>query len=462
MLFSVLPNEKKREKFSTDLGVASSQFRHGILLSALYAQQTNAFEIFYNEREKQTATIAGIHCESNSANVPATCAGTEIFGSKVIQPKWLKPGYITQDHCEMAAVKAENRVVGGGMGNGGNDPLKDTESLDSSQVSEDRRKKQSTTAPAQLKGKKRDTQLTRADIACEAAGLVYKLITNLLYRGRDAGKLQIFHDLLYVFTGWSQYATNISQGSLKLKWQERSSKSVEFMNNVPQMGELKLLDRLDASCLHSEDIHTGNMNKLSTVLKQHPEMALLVQHDVNVGGKVNKFRHYINIIEVVTKLVTAFCTLETNAEKNDIRNILSVNATSLKLIVVISIALRELVDRTMKDVRTDGSVMWENYVTGKKLPLRPTDYVFPSVNGVSLDVFQPARSRQKDDLCQMILTMREDDFNARNIPLRRTAEDDAGMLEAQGSEGRKGLMETDGNNDGNSIRLDESLSVFAL
>ena len=62
----------------------------------------------------------------------------------------------------------------------------------------------------------------------------------------------------------------------------------------------------------------------------------------------------------------------------------------------------------------------------------------------------------------MILTMREDDFNARNIPLRRTAEDDAGMLEAQGSEGRKGLMETDGNNDGNSIRLDESLSVFAL
>ena len=49
LFFSKMPNERKREKYASQLGQLYSKLRHGVLLSAIMAMQDNAFDTFFEQ-----------------------------------------------------------------------------------------------------------------------------------------------------------------------------------------------------------------------------------------------------------------------------------------------------------------------------------------------------------------------------------------------------------------------------
>ena len=65
----------------------------------------------------------------------------------------------------------------------------------------------------------RSGPLTQDEIGTEAAAMVYRVITAILYRSRSSTKTQLFHDVMYLFTGWGQHSVPVDQESLKIKWE---------------------------------------------------------------------------------------------------------------------------------------------------------------------------------------------------------------------------------------------------
>lgn len=90
-------------------------------------------------------------------------------------------------------------------------------------------------------------------------------------------------------------------------------------------------------------------------------MFLILEHDVLVSGRTRYLRYYVNIIEIVSKLLASLTSSGTNGRSEDILN---VHTSRLKVIMIMSIALRELIDRTIEETNGDGTVMWLDLVTG--------------------------------------------------------------------------------------------------
>ena len=159
----------------------------------------------------------------------------------------------------------------------------------------------------------------------------------------------------------------------------------------------------------------------------HPELTLLVHHDVKIKGYIRHLRYHINMVEVASKVVGSYGTLDTNAHSKDV---LSVDERSLKVIIVIAIALRKLVASSLKDMKEGQPVPWISNTTksNKAAPKTqntqissPADfenlYQFPEVDGISIDQFQPARLKQKEILGPMLLNLKEEEFEMKNEPM---------------------------------------------
>lgn len=413
MFFSKLRTEKKREKFATELGKKYSAFRHGVLLSCIMAMQDNAFATFITKRERDTEKIISVE--------PEVSRQSSLFSSKAVRPAWLEPDYINQLHCETAAARAERR----GTDEPGNDRV-DTESSltrefsQNSNLTEERNPRSNEGAAFRGKSHKnrQNTHNIKDIIAVEAAGLVYKAITNVLHKARDATKIQLFHEGLYVFTGWSQYSSKVQQSSLKLSWLEDQAHVISRINHFPSMTELHVLEKYNYCRLKADNVNETNMKNLRTFLKEHPEMFLVVEHDVVVSGKTRNLRYYVNVIEVVAKLLASFTSVGTNGQTEDILN---AHKASLKVVIVMSIGLRALINRTMQDRNSDGTVMWMDLVmegqkTSSTSPLSSStsDYSLPKVDGVSLEHFQPPRSKQKEIIGPLLLTLKEAEYFEKN------------------------------------------------
>ena len=134
--------------------------------------------------------------------------------SAMVQPFWLKPGYISGDHCLSASKKLEKRK--------GSDVDDDSQSnCDLSQTNDDT---ESTEVPdsTNSSGKKvsRSGPLTREEIATEAACMLYRKFTPLLNRCRAASRVQLFHDVMYIFTNWSLHNASVDQRTLQVAWEQ--------------------------------------------------------------------------------------------------------------------------------------------------------------------------------------------------------------------------------------------------
>lgn len=440
MLFAKNPSETKKEKYSSELGLKYSKFRHGILLSSILALQKNSFKTFFTKRGHEMVKLADM--KSNDSKEDFGKSGEDdqkqgatgeiypsIFGTKQIQPPWLEPGYIGVEHCDEAARKAENirdpdlsRTLSSSF------PA-DNESTvgsQSSTVSEDPAKKTNAGIMNRTKLPK-NVQVTPDLIACEAAGIVYRIITNILHKGRDACRIQLFHELLYPFTSWSQLQKDVNQKSLKLEWQKSESVDMGYYNDPPLMGEVSSLDRFNGAHRIIDEIDSLNMRTLEKYLSEHPEMTLVVEHDVVVSGRTVALRSYMNIMAVAAKLVSSFCTLENNSTVTDI---LGIHRSSMTVVTVVSLALRKLIDKSVKEVRERSNIPWLNCKTGKQKAIKnkkrvgqslqglsDPSYKFPEISGLSIDDLQPAPSKQKDILGPMLLHLKEAEFKAKHRPV---------------------------------------------
>lgn len=104
LYFSLQQNEKKKEKFSSGVGPIYSKLRHSLLMSSVLAMQSNAFQTFMPEPTQDGAVhMSTFGGEQSSTLLPSMSA--------ILQPFWLKPGFILSKHCTTVAKKVEGGSV---------------------------------------------------------------------------------------------------------------------------------------------------------------------------------------------------------------------------------------------------------------------------------------------------------------------------------------------------------------
>lgn len=423
LFFSKMPNERKREKYASQLGQLYSKLRHGVLLSAIMAMQDNAFDTFLTPAEREAIGAVEVVQQENNETSGSKCDNrhqTWLNGAKITHPDWLAPKYICREHCDEAAARLEHRSIDDKDDSGQTNTMSEDGILNSS-VCDDRLKKPGSSGykPRQSKV----GEITRHEVACEAAGMVYRIITNILHRCRDAGKVQMFHDLLYLFTGWGTASNSVDQKSLKMRWKSAGTINIDYVRNVKLMKEVKTQDKYKFCDHEFESTNKENNDTLRQFMFEHPELCLLAEHDVKVGGRTRRLRYRIYIIEVICKLLSAFSSIDSNSSATPALN---VDKSVLKIVSVICIAFKAIVDRTLEDVSDRGVVMWANMKIGRTKTQQSrrvsaeddgsSSYTFPQVDGVSLDMFQPSASRQKDILGPMCLNLKVPEFNMKNEP----------------------------------------------
>ncbi len=223
LYFSRKPNEKKKDKFDSVIGLTYSKYRYGLLVSSFLAMQSNAFNTF--KLDTSNGALDPINTIEESSTV-----GPSV--SAMRQPFWLKRGYVLSNHCRNAANKLEKGGHNDGRVNDGNDETQlptdssqtngDAESLDINDSSQSNGKTKVI----------RSGPLTQDEISTEAAKMVYQIITSTLYRSRHASKVQLFHDVLYIFTGWAQHGVLVDQSTLKLQWEKPRDGEFDYTNDI--------------------------------------------------------------------------------------------------------------------------------------------------------------------------------------------------------------------------------------
>ena len=443
MFFAKQRNETKREKYATDLGKTYSKLIHGVLLSVIMAQQDNAFNTFKRDKETNHQSLSSIersfHADRGDDN-----------NSKIQQPKWLAPNFICREHCDEAAARIEKRTKDDRTDNGVE--LSTDGSLSNSSI-EDGAKKPSRNQQNRMKQQK-GTEISKSDVALEAAGMVYRLITNILHRCRDTAKLQLFHDLSYLFTGWGngRGTSAIDQKSLTMKWKQIASRDVDYVETVSYTRQAKIQDRYNMNKFEFEDINSDNVKVLRHFMRDHPEMCLVVEQDVSLAGRIKRITCHIHITEFVCKLIAAFSVINSNSSSVQA---MCIDRSALKVAAVISIAIRNIIDRTLKDVDYDGASRWANMKTGKtksatsKQQIDETSadgYIFPEIDGISMDTLQPSNSGQKDTLWPMCLHLKESEYHMKHEGLEGIAgrQRQDGETNEQSCTGRR--IEADGSN----------------
>lgn len=454
LFFARQPKETRKEKFSSDTGKKFSKFRNGVMLSAFLAMQTNRFGTFCNGAEETLV--------ASSVEASATDQETADYGNPseaiyaVQQPFWLKPRFVRTEHCLAAAKKYEKRGANGQDNVESSNSVCDNESVDASDsnVSATRQK------PC------RSGPITSDEIALEASCLVYKIITTILYRSRKTSKMALFQGVLYLFSTWDQFDAPVSQMSLKLRWRKQTFPAIDYLRDLPMTEAIHANERLRPKPLSTQQIDMKNMWILEKFISEHPEFSLIVQHDVVVDGERRPLTYQINLIEVATKFFASFISIEAHPKTRDA---LCLDSKVFSLIITLAFGLRRLTEKAVHDMNESGGVPWARRNTqqttprGKRGRPRKTTvtestpladstrcqiddvlYSFEVVNGMSIDTLQPAPSKQRDYLLQMILTLTEEEYLGR-----------------RSSDGPPGDT-VNGTSNENCIKPDESLGIFAV
>lgn len=430
MYFSKKPGEKKQEKYDSHIGRSFSKFRHGILLSAFLAMQKNAFKTFASETVHKAfsagATDDSPEVEAGKSILFPAVRETSTTGggiSSLSQPFWLQPGFIGSEHCESAACKSEKR----------NGPeVADVRAFEGSQLNEDNESTDridSNQSSLKMKMSK-NSPITDDEIAIEAANMVYKCITTVLYNGRKTSKVQLFHDFLYLFTGWSQFKNSVDQKSLKLRWENPNNRSVHYLEQLGSMNIVPPQHRFSHMDSNGEQKDLDNCRILKSFINEHPELTLKIEHDIIVDGSTRRLTYRRSLIEVVAKLISSFTFQESNSQA---KFVLGVEKKGLKVISVMAIGLRKLVDGAIAEMNRTGTVMWAETVCAKakggraKKSRRTTSnpsatddigrsaqYQFPLINDFSINELLPPPSKQQELLSNMILTLTKEEYAAKN------------------------------------------------
>lgn len=457
MYFSKKPNETKKEKFTSEVGKFYSKFRYSLLTTSILALQDNSFKTFRAE-----SMLNGVRdpVESNEAEESSTVGVASL--SAMTQPFWLRPGYISGDHCLQAAEKQEKRggdETGEDSQTGGelvSHASGDAESLDIPESSQ---------SSGKQKGA-RTGPINRTEIAVEAASMVYKIITAILYRSRLASKTQLFHDVTYLFTGWSQHGVSVQQTSLKMEWETPKQLDIDYIDNLPRTKIMHPNARHANIGQEVDKIDFENVTQLEKLISHHQEFSLVVQHSVMVTGTEQTLKYRINLIEIVSRLLASYVTLESAAKAKDA---LCSDKRCFKALIVMATGLRRLMEKAIIDLNASSVAPWsQNHINERKRgrPRRASTstglngytgaqnrkYVFENVNGMDLEQLLPSRSKQKEILSHMILTMTQEEYETRTLQSTRTG--------AQHNSSTIGFQEMEMGIHHGRIQADDSQCVF--
>ncbi len=451
LFFSVQPHDTKRNKFSTRTGHVYSKFRYGFLMTAFLAMQSNTFRTFRADPllfgEGGSVTAGEEETSTVSPRVPA-----------MLRPFWLKPGYVLSEHCAEATKKQERKSAESGDENADTASIADTsqgpcdsESTEMQESSNSScRQKQNRTGP-----------LTRDEIATEAATLLYKTITSMLTKSRNAFKSQLFHDLSYLFVSWEQHCTLVCQKTMSIKWETSFDRTKDYTECIPRTKAARPQDHQSIIGHEMDRNDLDNVEHLQSLISKHPELSLLVEHDVKVNATTERIAFRVSLIEVACKALAAYVTLESAAK---VKNALSADKRSLKVVMVLALALRKLIEKGVADLNTNNEIPWIHNIVPKRargrprinrdhIPPSPTSgrrYTFETVNGLGLSKLFPAPSRQKDALNQMILNLTQEEFNTK-------AQRPNGIGNVDDSEGIGGVGGEEAR-----IQADETQGVFGF
>lgn len=418
LYFAKQNNEKSKEKYTSATGKLFSKFRQSYLTTAFLAMQDNSFNTFtdYGAIGSSLSTVNGPLSPGpmGSASEGTGEDTSPGIGTAIAQPFWLKPGVVRLEHCHSALLRSERRSTCEPTDEvQQNGEMDDSEAMESSQSSA--RSKISRSGP-----------ITNDEVASEAAYMASKIITGILYKCRPCSKVELFNNVLYLFTGWAQHDMSIEQRNLEIKWLKQASHDVDYVENLQVTRSIRLTEVVAREDSAKQQLDLDNIKRLETFIGEHPELTIIVEHDVIVNEKPRRLRRHINLIETITKLIASYCTLESNSKS---REALGVHKNCFKVIIVMAIGLRRLMERAVHDLNSSPSVPWAGNLTTKGKKGRPkkvcssngvprsTDlptYQFETLNGLCLESLQPSSSKQKVNLSQMILAMTDEEYLARN------------------------------------------------
>ncbi len=451
LYFSRQPSEKK-EKFNSEVGQIYSKFRYSLLLSSFLAMQNNSFHIFRNEGTEPLVLEPSNATVNEAVTViPSVCAMT--------QPFWLKPGYVLSHHCVSAAKKQEKR-----SGSDNSDEPQSSGDVPQANVESESTDALDSSQSSAKPSVNRSGPLTQDEIATEASCMLYKIITSVLYRSRAASKVQLFHDVTYLFSGWSNNGAVVDQSTLTVNWESSLSRDVDYMNNLPKTKIIKPNERRSRQGQEVNQIDLDNIAHLQSVINDHPELSLVIQHDVLVEGASRTVRFRLSLIEVACRTLAAYVTLESAAKGKDS---LCADRRCFKAILVLALGLKRIMTQAIDLLNSTNSFPWLHNSGTKGRRGRPKrsnaassnsteqlllpQHKFEKVNGLSLGELLPAPSKQKELLNLLILNMTEEEYNSKMETIGRngtTINNNFGMA-VLGSNGVR-------------IEADESNGVFEL
>lgn len=133
----------------------------------------------------------------------------------MLHPFWLTPGYIATEHFQAASFKIEGGHTDNSDGAHGSWEMSQTTEDNESRNNFDQVTSNHTSQSSSKQKANNTGPLTRNKIANEAASILYRLITAVLSKSRNAGKIQIFHYPTYLTVSWSHHGCQVDPKSLK-------------------------------------------------------------------------------------------------------------------------------------------------------------------------------------------------------------------------------------------------------
>ena len=247
LMFAVTPRAgETKEKYKSNTGQCFSLFRRGIVLSALLVAQRNTFSIFDN---------------------PDSVVCGKVFGN-VKKPEWLREGFVQYSHINRARDLQEE--IG-------------------------------TRKKASARGKEKKGQSMRVSngtplmqdtddhnhVQNHVGIILYREIIDRLHDSRFHSKSALFEELLYLFVPWKRTGFNLDQMKTKLSWYSAYLPSENLLDvskitlsTVEARTKPQTLNQ--SSTAESTVINSSNIQKLSELIEGHPEMILLVSHEVRI------------------------------------------------------------------------------------------------------------------------------------------------------------------------------------
>ena len=173
-----------------------------------------------------------------------------------------------------------------------------------------------------------------------------------------------------MFTGWAQPNVEVDQRSLEITWLKPASHNIDYFNSIPTSKTFRLSELGRRPDSRRQQLDLDNLKRLESFIGEHPELTLVVEHDVLVGAKHRRLHRRINLIETTAKLVASYCTLESNSKCT---NALGIHRNIFKIVFVLAVGLRRLMEKAISDLNRTRTVLWagNSAVKGKRGKGRP-------------------------------------------------------------------------------------------